>query len=111
MALRQVLTSASLSTSATNSNSIQLTKASNQAGVNIITFLVQGQMAGAQVKLQLAPASSGPWADIASTTISTSAISLNVEIADGFWIRPHLYSVSAGATSVDAWLGIGKYAQ
>jgi len=110
MALRQVYAAGSASTSAATSFPIYLGRSVASNGVNIVTLAVAGQMAGAQVKLQLAPSTAGPWFDIASTTVSTSAV-INIEIADGFYIRPHLYSVSAGVTSVDAWIGIGSYSR
>lgn len=109
MALRQVMNAASLSTSVSNSPLVYLGRPSRSSGVNIVTMMVAGQMAGSQVKMQVSPVgSAGPWYDVASTTVSTSAI-VNVELADGIYTRLHLYSVSAGVTSVDAWLAIGSY--
>lgn len=108
---RQVFNGASLSTSATNTSTYQLTGALRANVVNLITFMAVGQFAGAQVKLQIGATLSGgalAWLDLASTTISTSAV-VNIEVAGDWAVRPHLYSASAGATSIDAWIAVGQY--
>ena len=110
--LRQIWSGASLSTSAANSQNLQLGPNKTRSSVNLITFLVAGTLNGAQCKLQIGATNSAGtlnFYDIASTTISAAGSILNIEVADGFTIRPYLYSVSAGVTSVDAWIGTGSY--
>jgi len=105
MAIRQVF-----SRQSTSANGIPMqVKSTYQGSVHVVTFLLRGTPAGASAKLQIGVTSGDTgWVDLPDSVLSVPG-AVNVELANGYWVRPVLASTSTVGTSCDAFLGGGVY--
>lgn len=103
--IRQVFTRASTSA---NGGPIQV-KGSYQGSVHVVTFLLRGTLAGASGYLQIGvSADDTQWLTLPDSVLSVPG-AINVELANGYWVRPVLASTSTTGTSCDGFLSGGVY--
>lgn len=106
MALKQILNAASV----TVTGSAEYLKNTGHPAVHTVTLMAHGAFAGATLKAQIGVSNSVDglkWVDIPSGSMTATSVA-NFDIAEGFYFRTLLASASATATSVDAWIGIGR---
>jgi hypothetical protein len=106
MALRQLYTGAS--TTVTTSASYM--KNQGHPAIHLVTLMGKGAFAGATITPQIGVSNSTDgvhWVNVSGGTLAAAG-AVNIEVAEGFYFRTILASASATATSVDAWIGVGR---
>ena len=104
MAVRQLFAAQSVNTTTAP---VQL-RGSYQGSVHVATFLLSGTPAGAKAALEVGAGSAGPFVAVTDSTLEAAG-AVNVEVANGYYLRAVLANSSTVGTSCDGFFSGGVY--